>query len=105
MGLGGEAEAGPLFVSLQGVEREVVGAPAPTFLHQLLVDERAAHDQQHSQEHQGQDDAQHGACAQARRVWILAWGGRGGRWVHPSVSDLSYREAAGWLPPVTHWHA
>lgn len=55
------------------------GAPAPTFLHQLLVGERPARDQQHRQQHQGQDDAHHRAGAQARRVGVLAWGGGGQR--------------------------
>lgn len=80
-----------------------LGAPAPTFLHQLLVNERAAHDQQHRQEHEGQEDAGHGACVQARRVWILAWGGRGVRSVPPWASKLpTQRQATGWHPPEIH---
>lgn len=59
----------------QGLEREGAEAPAPTFLHQLLVGEGPAHDQQHRQEHEGQDDARHRARAQACRVRILACGG------------------------------
>lgn len=50
---------------------------APTFLHQLLVDERTAHDQQDHQEYKGQDDACHSAWGQARWVWVLAWTGVG----------------------------
>ena len=50
------------------------GAPAPTFLHQFSVGMRAAHDQQHGQEHKAQDDAHHGACARACWVWVMAWG-------------------------------
>lgn len=46
---------------------------APTFLHQLLVDQRPTHDQQHHQEDKGQDDACHSAWGQACWVWVLAW--------------------------------
>lgn len=45
----------------------------PTFLHQLLVDQRTTHGQQHHQEYKGQDDACHSAWGQARWVWVLAW--------------------------------
>lgn len=42
------------------------------FLHQLLVDQRTTHGQQHHQEYKGQDDACHSAWGQARWVWVLA---------------------------------
>lgn len=71
--------------------RGVAGAPAPTFL-QLLVGKGPARDQQHSQQHQGQDDAHHRAGAQARRVGVLAWGAKGGTeesgWPHPSIKPV-----------------
>lgn len=53
--------------------REESWGLAPTFLHQLLVDQRPAHYQQHHQEYKGQDDACHSAWGQARWVWVLAW--------------------------------
>lgn len=46
---------------------------APTFLHQLLVDQRTTHGQQHHHEYKGQDDACHSAWGQAHWVWVLAW--------------------------------
>lgn len=60
--------------SQTGLKGSGFGAPAPTFLHQFSVGMRAAHDQQHGQEHKGQDDAHHGARAQACGVWVMAWG-------------------------------
>lgn len=73
------------------------GLPVPTFLHQLLVSERTAHDQEHGEKYEAQDDARHGARARARRVWILACGeAEGSGQSHPKPS--SRREAAGQCP-------
>lgn len=83
----------------RGLKGRGFGAPTPTFLHQLPVGVRAAHDQQQCQEHKSQDDAHHGACAQACWVWVLAWGrqrGQGGpAWGIRTVGS----EGGCWRPP------
>ena len=110
MELGGEAEALPLRGSraarpvclLRHVKGRWFRAPAPTFLHQLLVGKRATHDQQHCQEHQGEDDAHHGACAQARWAGLLACGRQSSVSLSPggmkTVPEEGSYPLAGWLP-------
>lgn len=85
----------------RGLKVRGLGAPAPTFLHQLPVGVRTAHDQQDCQEHKGQDDAHHGACAQACRIWVLAWGRQrsGGSWLGSGNCPLRGRPLA--PPPPT----
>lgn len=90
----------------RGLAGKAAGSPVPTFLHQLLVSERTAHDQQHSEKHEAQDDAHHGACARAHRVWVLACGEAGGsRPSHPmGIKTIQSKGSGGPAPPVSHWH-
>ena len=103
-GAGGPSRGrGPPHPPTPGLEREVAEAPAPTFLHQLLVGEGATHNQQHRQEHEGQDDARHGARAQARRVRILAWGeAEGSAQFHPVGVESAHSEGRGCPAPPRH---
>lgn len=70
----GGLHADPPGSSHKGLKGKWFGTPPPTFLHQLLVGVRATQDQQPCQEHKGQDDAHHGASAQAWWVWVLTLG-------------------------------
>lgn len=82
------------------------GLPVPTFLHQLLVSERTAHDQEHGEKYEAQDDARHGARARARRVWILACGEVEGSGPSHPAGAKTIQSTGSWgpVPPASHWH-